>query len=68
MQRRILLVLALVLTATAAFAHGQSQTISQQKLSFEYRYNLAADDPANNYFAWTLERPGPNGATEQRIV
>jgi hypothetical protein len=68
MKKRILLALALVVVATAVFARGQSQTISQQKLSFEYRYNLAEDDPANNYFAWTLERPGPNGATEQRIV
>jgi hypothetical protein len=68
MKKQILLALVLVLAVTAVFARGKSQTISQQKLSFEFRYNLEADDPANNYFAWTLERPGPNGATEKRIV
>jgi hypothetical protein len=70
MKKRMVLALALVLAASAAFASGQSQpqAISQQKLSFEYRYNLAAEDQANNYFAWTLERPGANGATERRTV
>jgi hypothetical protein len=70
MKKPILLAFALVLTVNGIFARGQQQqeAISRQRLTFESRYNLAADDPANNYFAWTLERPGPNGATERRIV
>jgi hypothetical protein len=68
MKKRILLLFVLAGVVTMAFAGGGPQTISRQTLSFEYRYNLAVDDPANNYFAWTLERPGPNGAAEKRIV
>lgn len=57
--------MVLVLSAAAVFASGQ---IAQQKLTFESRYNLLADDPANNYFYWTLDRLGPNGSTERRVV
>lgn len=70
MNKRVFLISVFILAAAGVFAGGQSdaEEITRQKLSFEYRYNLAADDAANNYFAWTLERPGPNGATEKRIV
>jgi hypothetical protein len=74
MKKQVLLVFGLALMATAVFARGKSEpaappeTDSRQKLSFEFRYNLAVDDPENNYFAWTLERQGPNGSTEKRIV
>jgi hypothetical protein len=68
MKKSIVLILALTGAVSAAFARGQPETISRQKLSFEYRYNLAANDPANNYFAWTLERLGPNGTSEKRVV
>jgi hypothetical protein len=65
MKKRILLVLGLTLAAAAVFAQSQTKPT---KLSFEYRYNLAADEPEKNFFSWTLERTGANGAVEKRSV
>lgn len=65
MKKQILLVVGLALTAAAVFAQSQTKPT---KLSFEYRYNLAVDEPEKNFFSWTLERTGANGAVEKRSV
>ncbi|MCL2804363.1 MAG: hypothetical protein FWD26_00285 [Treponema sp.] len=70
MKKGIILVLILLLVLTACFNKGKPEGASTdlQTLSFEFRFNLLEDDPANNYFAWTLERTGANGAREKRVV
>jgi len=72
MKKAILSGLFVILAATAGFARGHlEESIRQtdlQTLSFEFRLNLLEQDYANNYFAWTLERTGPNGARERRVV
>jgi len=62
------LILILVLTACDRGKSGETRETDLQTLSFEFRFNLLEDDPANNYFAWTLERTGVNGAREKRVV
>ena len=72
MKKGIILGLLFILIITSCSNRGRSEeTDSQtdlQTLSFEFRLNLLEEDYANNYFAWTLERTGPNGAREKRIV
>jgi len=72
MKKKILFGLIFLSVVTLVFARGlHEETPKQtdlQTLSFEFRLNLLEEDYANNYFAWTLERMGPNGARERRVV
>ena len=69
MKKAIILSLAilLVITACAKDKPGEQQS-DLQTLSFEFRLNHLKEDSANNYFAWTLDRVGVNGARERRVV
>ena len=72
MKKGIILGLLFVLIFSSCSNRGRSEETGLQTdlqtLSFEFRLNLLEEDYANNYFAWTLERMGPNGARERRIV
>ena len=68
MKKGIILGLIILFVLTACVKEKKPAETDLQTLSFEFRLNLLEDDYENNYFAWTLDRVGVNGARERRIV